>query len=75
MARNLSNAAASLLPYSTIEAAASGNVDAINLRLGADTCCRTNLTRNCLTTITLCAFFGMWTIGLLRSGPVKIWTC
>lgn len=30
MARNLSNAAASLLPYSTIEAAASGNVDAIN---------------------------------------------
>lgn len=25
MARNLSNAAASLLPYSTIEAAASGN--------------------------------------------------
>lgn len=27
---NLSNAAASLLPYSTIEAAASGNVDAIN---------------------------------------------
>ena len=53
MARNLSNAAASLLPYSTIEAAASGNVDAINLRRGADTCCRTNLTRNCLTTITL----------------------
>ena len=30
MARNLSNTAASLLPYSTIEAAASGNVDAIN---------------------------------------------
>ena len=30
MARNLSNAAASLLPYSTIEAAAAGNVDAIN---------------------------------------------
>ena len=30
MARNLSNAAASLLPYSTIEAAVSGNVDAIN---------------------------------------------
>ena len=30
MAHNLSNAAASLLPYSTIEAAASGNVDAIN---------------------------------------------
>ena len=30
MARNLNNAAASLLPYSTIEAAASGNVDAIN---------------------------------------------
>lgn len=30
MARNLSNAAASLLPYSIIEAAASGNVDAIN---------------------------------------------
>ena len=30
MARNLSNAAASLLPYSTIEAATSGNVDAIN---------------------------------------------
>ena len=30
MARNLSNAAASLLPYSTIEAAASGNVDEIN---------------------------------------------
>ena len=29
MARNLSNAAASLLPYSTIEAAASGNVDAM----------------------------------------------
>ena len=29
MAHNLSNAAASLLPYSTIEAAASGNVDAI----------------------------------------------
>ena len=26
MARNLSNTAASLLPYSTIEAAASGNV-------------------------------------------------
>ena len=47
MARNLSNAAASLLPYSTIEAAASGNADAINLRRGADTCCRTNLTRNC----------------------------
>ena len=30
MARKLSNTAASLLPYSTIEAAASGNVDAIN---------------------------------------------
>ena len=30
MARNLSDTAASLLPYSTIEAAASGNVDAIN---------------------------------------------
>ena len=29
MARNLSNAAASLLPYSTIEAAASGNVDVL----------------------------------------------
>ena len=30
MARKLSHTAASLLPYSTIEAAASGNVDAIN---------------------------------------------
>ena len=30
MVHNLSNAAASLLSYSTIEAAASGNVDAIN---------------------------------------------
>ena len=30
MAHILSNSAASMLPYSTIEAAASGNVDACN---------------------------------------------
>ena len=41
MARNLSNAAASLLPYSTIEAAASGNVDAINERYIAALATRT----------------------------------
>ena len=33
MASNLSRASASLLPFSTIEAAASGNVDAINVVL------------------------------------------
>ena len=36
MAGNQKNSTSSLLPYSTVEAAASGNVDAINAVLGEE---------------------------------------